>query len=152
MGKGGANPYPLWWATGTKPVINEVPSKLDPIYEGIPSGFFPKDMRYEWEKYESEQNERPNFRKFFSFFDEDPFTNNRGKRSHPRDFFEEEECEYQENNDPFEILGVSENADPKEIKKAYYNLCKIHHPDKGGNKQDFIKIQSAWEYIEMYYL
>lgn len=33
---------------------------------------------------------------------------------------------------PWEILGVSMNADLKIVKKSYYKISRKHHPDKGG--------------------
>ena len=32
--------------------------------------------------------------------------------------------------DPYKVLGVKLNAEPAEVKKAYYNLAKKHHPDR----------------------
>lgn len=45
------------------------------------------------------------------------------------------------------ILGVSSKASKEEIKRAYHKLCLIHHPDKGGNAETFIRIKSAYEQL-----
>lgn len=50
--------------------------------------------------------------------------------------------------DPFEILGVSVDATDKEIKKSYIKLSKEHHPDKGGDKEKFQEIVSAYEILK----
>jgi len=42
------------------------------------------------------------------------------------------------------ILGVSNRATDKEIKKAYYKLSFKHHPDRGGNDNDFKIISEAY--------
>lgn len=48
---------------------------------------------------------------------------------------------------PYEILGVDKGATEKDIKKAYRNLCKEHHPDKGGDSDKFKEISSAYEIL-----
>ena len=45
-----------------------------------------------------------------------------------------------ENLDLYQILNINKNSDINEIKKAYKKLVKIHHPDKGGKKEEFEKI------------
>lgn len=47
--------------------------------------------------------------------------------------------------DHYNTLGVTKNATPDEIKKAYRKLAAIHHPDKGGDTAQFQKVQSAYE-------
>lgn len=37
------------------------------------------------------------------------------------------------NTKHYETLGISKDASQADIKKAYINAAKIHHPDKGGN-------------------
>lgn len=47
----------------------------------------------------------------------------------------------------YERLGVQKNATPEEIKKAYRNLAREHHPDKGGDPEKFKEIQEAHEVL-----
>lgn len=44
----------------------------------------------------------------------------------------------------YAVLGITNNATPKEIKVSYYNLSKTHHPDKGGDEEVFAKIAEAY--------
>jgi DnaJ family protein A protein 2 len=45
----------------------------------------------------------------------------------------------------YEILEVDRNASSGDIKKSYFRLAKIHHPDKGGDAEIFKQIQKAYE-------
>ena len=47
--------------------------------------------------------------------------------------------------DHYQTLGVSPQADQKEIKKAFRKLAMKHHPDKGGDEAEFKKIQNAYD-------
>lgn len=48
-------------------------------------------------------------------------------------------------SDYYDILGVSKGASTDEIKVAYKKLARTNHPDKGGDKDRFQKIQEAYE-------
>jgi len=50
--------------------------------------------------------------------------------------------------DPYQILKVNPNAKLEDIKKAYRDLVKIHHPDKGGDAKEILKINAAWETLK----
>ena len=51
-------------------------------------------------------------------------------------------------NDPYQILKVHPSAKLEEIKKAYRELVKIHHPDKGGDSAIMLEVNSAWEILK----
>lgn len=50
-------------------------------------------------------------------------------------------------SDFYERLGVSKDASPEEIKRAYRDLARQHHPDKGGDAEKFKSIQEAAEVL-----
>ena len=52
--------------------------------------------------------------------------------------------------DLYEILELKNTASEADIKKAYYRLSKIYHPDKNSDPQateKFQKIHSAYEIL-----
>ena len=48
---------------------------------------------------------------------------------------------------PYKILGVSENDSHDIIKENFRKLARKHHPDKGGDADQFIKINEAYTTI-----
>ena len=47
----------------------------------------------------------------------------------------------------YSTLGVSQDATPDEIKRAFRKLASQHHPDKGGDTQRFQEIQAAYDVL-----
>jgi DnaJ homolog subfamily A member 2 len=47
----------------------------------------------------------------------------------------------------YETLELSKDAPQKDIKKAYFRLSKLHHPDKGGDEHKFKEISAAYEIL-----
>ena len=49
---------------------------------------------------------------------------------------------------PYRLLGVSFNSTVPELKKAYYQLALLCHPDRGGNSEDMKVVHKAYKYIK----
>ena len=49
--------------------------------------------------------------------------------------------------DYYQILGVARGASDEEIKRAYRKLAMKHHPDRGGDEQEFKKIEEAYRVL-----
>ncbi|KAH8054118.1 hypothetical protein JL720_14487 [Aureococcus anophagefferens] len=47
----------------------------------------------------------------------------------------------------FNVLGIQKSASATEIKKAFRKLALKKHPDKGGDPEEFKKIQAAYEVL-----
>ena len=56
----------------------------------------------------------------------------------------------QDQRDYYQILGISRNADEKEIKQAFRRLARKHHPDVNpGDKAAESKFKDASEAYEV---
>jgi len=70
-------------------------------------------------------------------------SSNSGKKSYSR----------WDSTNVYEVLGIRENANQKEIKKAFRNLAKIYHPDLTQDKKEqhkiiFQKINNAYKKLK----
>lgn len=48
---------------------------------------------------------------------------------------------------PYELLGVTIESSPSDVRKAFYELAKIMHPDKGGTSSDMDALYKAYCYV-----
>ena len=49
---------------------------------------------------------------------------------------------------PYNLLGISIDSSLKELRKNYYELALICHPDKGGDSKDMIVLHRAYLYCK----
>jgi len=49
--------------------------------------------------------------------------------------------------DPYDLLGVSPYAPAGDVRRAYYQMALIAHPDKGGSAADMATVHAAYEYV-----
>lgn len=49
---------------------------------------------------------------------------------------------------PYNLLGVKTESNISELKKNYYQLSLLTHPDKGGSPEDFQTVHLAYQYIK----
>ena len=47
-------------------------------------------------------------------------------------------------NNYYETLGVEKDAPKEDIKKAFRELSKEHHPDHGGDEEKFKELNEAY--------
>ena len=47
----------------------------------------------------------------------------------------------------YDVLGVNENSSSADITKAFKDLAKKHHPDRGGDEDKFKEVTKAYEVL-----
>jgi hemin uptake protein HemP len=45
----------------------------------------------------------------------------------------------------WEVLGIKRESNRQEVGNAFRALAKVHHPDAGGNAEDFRRLREAYE-------
>jgi hypothetical protein len=116
-----ADPYPLMFSVG-KSEEGPLPDLEDHYKTDIPKySYFEKDEYF----YED------------SNFHRNPFHE------------EEEDLNFNpiKKSNSYEILGLSEDSDEDDIKKAFRKKAKETHPDRGGDPADFREVREAYEIL-----
>lgn len=49
---------------------------------------------------------------------------------------------------PYELLGVNYDTPLNDVRKAYYNLALVLHPDKGGSKEEMLILKNCYDWIK----
>lgn len=49
---------------------------------------------------------------------------------------------------PYEFLGLKVNSSLNDLRKAYYNMSLVCHPDKGGSPEAMVTLHTAYKYIK----
>lgn len=154
MGKGGANPYPLWWASSDEEVVKDKPYKpkkqrkkynTDDIYVSQKD----KDREY-WDQYYAEKSWSQRRKEFEKQFRED-FLNGKYFQEADREVNEENHFFDPTNNDIHPVFKIKKSSSEEDFRKAYRKLILKNHPDKGGDSKVFINIQKAWEIVKLHF-
>ena len=63
---------------------------------------------------------------------------------------EDKACNVMEDKliNPYDLLGVNIDSSIRELKKQYYNMALLCHPDRGGNNSDMNVVCLAYNYIK----
>ncbi|MEM8714469.1 MAG: J domain-containing protein [Cyanobacteria bacterium P01_A01_bin.3] len=46
-----------------------------------------------------------------------------------------------------QVFGLSDSASLDELRSRYRHLCKQHHPDNGGEMEDFLRLQESYDLL-----
>ena len=118
-----ANPYPLMWSLGNQ---DHLPcGELPEHYQGTP---------YSYKNFERDEH----------WYSDSNFFGNPFEEERQSFFFEEDYCEASESEN-YSILGLKRSASQEDIKNAFRQKARETHPDRGGSKEEFVKVREAYE-------
>jgi len=83
--------------------------------------------------------------KYYKYFNRAEFRKYEKPYGHEREKVESEDVPYY-----YKVLGVSKDASQEEIKRAYYRLVRIYHPDVSADpeaRRKFEEIRKAYEVL-----
>lgn len=121
--------------------VGQIPEKLwnyfyATVVVKMKAELFPEFVKREKEEFDERKRayeRRKEYEKrFYNFFEEAFF------QSILSDLFKSRKP-----TDSFNELGISDSSTSEEVKMKYRELCKTHHPDKGGSHDNFVKITEA---------
>lgn len=145
MGKGGANPYPDWWATSDKPVHKDKPTDWDSPDMKPYKEYYENKMKYkrqqdQYYKEKSWKQRRQEFEQEFKrkFMEGEYFESNSNTAT----------CNTFSSEDIHPIFNIKRSSSEEDFKKEYKKLILQHHPDKGGDASMFIKVKDAWDTLK----
>ena len=50
-------------------------------------------------------------------------------------------------DDPYAVLGVRRGASAAELRRAFVEAARRHHPDRGGDPEAMRRVNEAWEQV-----
>lgn len=50
--------------------------------------------------------------------------------------------------EPYKVLGVPEDSSLEAVEQAYREFVQQDHPDKGGDREEFVRVKKAYESIK----
>jgi DnaJ-class molecular chaperone len=45
----------------------------------------------------------------------------------------------------WDVMGIKPDATREDVRNAFRALSKVHHPDAGGNEEDFKRLRKAFD-------
>ena len=89
---------------------------------------------------------------YWSYFErEDTWYSDSNFHKNPFEDFEEDNdiIKPMKRSNSYDVLGIDEDSEDDDIKKAFRKKALETHPDKGGDPEEFRKVREAYECLIM---